>query len=154
MTKLGIKTNIMAMLVCIVGFVSGYVGALLIAGYILLMEGDRMLRKTAIKALTIMCVSSLLVGVIELIPGTVSWIASVLQLFDGSMNVGILLSICDVLSGAVRLAEAFILLIMAFKAYKGSEFSVKQLDNIVANAEGTAVKKSEGVTAGDSTEEA
>lgn len=154
MTKLGIKTNIMAMLVCIVGFVSGYVGALLIAGYILLMEGDRMLRKTAIKALTIMCISSLLVGVIELIPGTVSWIASVLELFDGGMNVGILLSICDVLSGAVRLAEAFILLIMAFKAYNGSEFSVKQLDNIVANAEGTAVKKSEGATAGDSTEEA
>ena len=154
MTKLGIKTNIVAMLVCIVGFVSGYVGVLLIAGYILLMEGDRMLRKTAIKTLTIMCISSLLVGVIGLIPDTVSWIASVLQLFDGSMNVGILLSICDVLSGVVWLAEAFLLLFMAFKAYKGSEFSIKQLDTIVANAEGTVVKKFEGATAGDSTEEA
>lgn len=131
MTKLGIKTNTLAMLMCIVGLVSGYVGALLMAGYILLSESDRMLRRTAIRTLVVMCLASLLIEVVDLLPETITWISSLLSLFNGSLYIGFLSALCNVLVGAVRLAESVILLLMAYNAYKGKELSVKKIDAFI-----------------------
>lgn len=131
MTKLGIKSNIMAVLMCIVGLVSGYTGALLLAGYILLFENIDSLRKTAIKVLTIMCMCSLLSELCGFIPDVISWISSILMLFGGSLYIGFLSSLCSILSGAVWLVETFMLVIMAINAYKGKDFSAGKLDKVV-----------------------
>lgn len=132
MTKLGIKSNIMAVLMCVVGLVSGYVGALLMAGYILMYESDTSLRKVAIKVLTVMCMCSLVAELIGLIPDFVSWISSVLMIFGGSLYIGFLSSLCSVLTGAIWIAETIILGLMAVFAYKGKDFFTGKLDTVVS----------------------
>lgn len=131
MTKLGIKSNILAVLVCIVGLVSGYVGTLLLAGYILMFENITSLRKTAIKVLTVMCMCSLVAEFIELIPEIVNWISSVLSIFGGSLYIGFLSSLCNVLIGAIWIAETVILVLIAISAYMGKNFSTGKLDTVV-----------------------
>lgn len=130
MTKLGIKTNILAVLMCIVGLVSGYIGALLLAGYILLVESDTSLRKTSIKVLTIMCVSSVLTSVIGLLPDFISWVSSILAVFDGSLYIGFLSTMCNILSSTVWLAETALLLLTALFAFKGKDFKFAPIDKI------------------------
>lgn len=145
MTKLGIKSNILATLMCVVGMVGGYTGILLLAGYILLREEDKSLRKMTVKVVTIMCVASLAVCTIQLIPDVISWISSLLSVFGGSLRIGFLNTVTDMLIGLIQLARTCIFVIMALNAYKGKEFSVSKLDSIVESATDDGKGKSEGI---------
>lgn len=131
MTKLGIKTNILSVLMCIVALVSGYVGALLVAGYILLCESDKVLRKTAIKVMSVMCLVSLLVFIINMLPDTIGWFSDILALFSGGLYIGFLSSLCSVLTSTVHLFQTVLIILIAIFALKGKEFRFKPIDLLV-----------------------
>ena len=131
MTRLGIKSNVLAALICIVGAVSGYVGALLIAGYVLLMEQDQMLRRVSVKTLVVMCAVSLGHIIVNLLPDTINVISNMLGIFGGSLYIGFLANFCSMLKNAISLAEIVILTIMAIQAFAGKEFKFTLIDNLV-----------------------
>lgn len=135
MTKLGIKASALATIMCVAAMALGYVSAVLIAGYILLAEQDKMLRNTALKSLAIVCLAALGVTAINLLPNFIGWISDFIGIFEGSLRIGILSLICSWLVGTVRLAETVILAIMAIMAFKGKEFSIPFIDKFLNNAE-------------------
>lgn len=135
MTRLGIKTGALAALMCIVGMVSGYIGALIIAGYVLLFESDRMLRSTVTRALIVMCLVSLGGAAVNLIPSAISWISEFLGIFGGSLYIGFLSTICSWIKSTLNIGEIIILGLMAFKAMKNEEFTLGFIDKIMTKVE-------------------
>lgn len=129
MTRLGIKAGALAALMCIVGMVSGYVGAIIIAGYVLLFEPDKMLRSTVTRALVVMALVSLGGAAVNLLPGAISWISEFLGIFGGSLYIGILSTICSWIKTTLSIGETVILGLMAFKAFKGEEFKIGFIEN-------------------------
>ena len=135
MTRLGIKASALATIMCISAMALGYVSTVLIAGYILLAEQDKMLRNTALKSLAIICLAAIGITAINLLPNFIGWISDFVGIFDGSLRIGILSLICSWLVGTVNLAETVILAIMAFMAFKGKELSIPFIDKFLKNAE-------------------
>ena len=139
MTKLGIKTNILAVLMCTICLASGWLGALLVAGYILLQENDAFLRKTAIKALCVMALVALIDAAIDLLPAAISWLSVFMGFFGGSLYIGVLNTLCSWVTSLASLAQEVVLLIMAWQAFHNKEFAIKPLDNLVDNIMGVVV---------------
>ena len=80
-TKLGVSVGIFGAFLYVAALFGGYIAITLLAGYVLLMESNEWLKKTAVKAVaTLACFSflSLLVG---LIPDAVDVITGVFNVF-------------------------------------------------------------------------
>ena len=80
-TKLGISVGLLGAVLYFTGLFSGYIVAVLIAGYILLCEENEWLRKSAVKALGVMIAFSLMTTVINLIPNALSFIDEIVSIF-------------------------------------------------------------------------
>lgn len=131
MTKLGIKASVVAALMCVVGMSAGYVGALIIAGYVLLFEPDKLLRNTVVKTLVIMCLTSLGATAINLLPSAINWVSEFLGIFGGSLYIGFLSVFCGWVALTINIAETVLLGLMAIFAFKGKEFRVPVVDKLV-----------------------
>ncbi len=81
-SRLGIPAVAMAALLYLVCLFAGYLPALILAGFILLFEQSKWLKKHAIKAIGLMLVFSLLYWLIRFIPECLSFINYLLQIFD------------------------------------------------------------------------
>lgn len=60
-TRLGISVGLLGAAIYFMGLFSGYLLAVLLAGYVLLFEENSWLRKNAVKAMSVMAVFSLLI---------------------------------------------------------------------------------------------
>lgn len=67
-TRLGISVGLLGAAIYFMGLFSGYLLAVLLAGYVLLFEENSWLRKNAVKAMSVMAVFSLLITVLNLVP--------------------------------------------------------------------------------------
>ena len=97
-TKLGVSVGIFGAFLYVAALFGGYIAITLLAGYVLLMESNEWLKKTAVKAVaTLACFSflSLLVG---LIPDAVDVITEVFNVFFNFFGNSIHFSIIDNLS--------------------------------------------------------
>lgn len=76
-TKLGVSVAVLGAAMYFTGLFSGYIVAVVLAGYILLMEENEWLKKTAVKAVALMIAFSLLSTLLGLIPGVINFIDSI-----------------------------------------------------------------------------
>ena len=67
-TRLGISVGLLGAAIYFMGLFSGYLLAVLLAGYVLLFEENSWLRKNAVKAMSVMAVFSLLITVLNSFP--------------------------------------------------------------------------------------
>lgn len=130
-TKLGISVGLMGALTYFAGLFSGYTVAVLVVGYILLVEQNEWLRKTAIKAISLMLVFSVIGSVIGLIPGLFNVIDNMCNIFGGYFNYGIISKLVNFVQSVVNYAETIVFLLLGLMALRMKTFDIPVIDTVV-----------------------
>lgn len=130
-TKLGVSVAVVGAALYFFGYFSGYVATLLLAGYVLLMEENEWLKKTAVKAVATMVAFSLLSVLIGLIPNVFDLIQDICDLFGGDVNFIVIYRIQNLLNSVLRLVEIVVFLLLGLKALRQGTVKVPVVDNLV-----------------------
>ena len=130
-TKLGISAALLGAVVCFSGLFSGYLLVFLLTAYILLMEENVWLKKTAVKTVAVLMVFSLLSAVLGLIPDLISVISSIFNIFNGSFSIRILSSIISAARSILGFLETLLLLGLGFKALNQGTIKIPMIDKLV-----------------------
>jgi len=94
----------------------GYVPALLIAGYVLIKEEDKWLRKNAVKAIGVAILIDLLGVALDFVPDVIGWISNFVSVCGGSFTYMKFSQIMGIFTGALYIFKIVILVILAFVA--------------------------------------
>ena len=135
-TRLGISAALLGAVVCFSGLFSGYLLVFLLTAYILLMEENVRLKKTAVKTVAVLMVFSLLSAVLGLIPDLISVISSIFNIFNGSFSIRILSSIISAARSVLGFLETLLLLGLGFKALNQGTIKIPMIDKLVDKAFG------------------
>ncbi len=135
-TRLGISAALLGAVVCFSGLFSGYLLVFLLTAYILLMEENVWLKKTAVKTVAVLMVFSLLNAVLGLIPDLISVISSIFNIFNGSFSIRILSSIISAARSVLGFLETLLLLGLGFKALNQGTIKIPMIDKLVDKAFG------------------
>ena len=94
-TKLGVSVGIFGAFLYVAALFGGYIAITLLAGYVLLMESNEWLKKTAVKAVATLACFSFLSLVIGLIPDAVEVVTGVFNVFFNFFGKGIYPSVIN-----------------------------------------------------------
>lgn len=132
-TKLGITTGVLAALTYFAALFQGFgIALMVLAGYILLAEGDEWLKRMAVKAVVLTVTLSVLGWIIGLIPNCISVINSFIELFDGKyLYIEWLSDIINILQTIISFVENVLLILLGIKAISKSTIYVPVVDDIV-----------------------
>lgn len=131
-TKLGISVGALGALTYLVGLFNGYMVTTLLVGYILLFEENVWLKRTAVKAITLMLLCSFFTTVLNLIPDAFGFISRVVSVFDGTFRFEKLDQIISVLTGAISLAQKCLTVALSVKALSQGTIVIPFLDKKVS----------------------
>lgn len=129
-TRLGISVGLMGFITYFACYFGGYLAAILLFGYILLVENNQWLRKTAVKALLLTVAFSLLSALIGLIPDIIDFIGSIVNVFNGSFYLSIVSKIVTVLTSAIGLIKTVLFIILGIKALSQGSITVPVVDDL------------------------
>lgn len=130
-TKLGISVGIAAAAIYFVAYFGGYVPAILMAGYVLIAEENQWLKRSAVKAVATLACFSALFAVIGLLPDALSWIGSLVDLFNGSFSYSVVSKILSVITETLDIAKTVIFLMLGVKALTQATIKVPFVDNFL-----------------------
>lgn len=125
-TKLGVSVAAFGAFTYVAAGVAGFVPAVLLAGYVLLMESNEWLKKTAVKALATLAFFNFIILLVGLVP-------DVLSAFYTITNVRIPL-LPDLFNGVVRILgvlKDLAFLGLAFKALNQGTVKIPVVDGLV-----------------------
>lgn len=129
-TKLGISVGLMGAIAYFAGLFSGYLVAVLIFGYIMLVEDNPWLRKTAVKSIVLLVTFSALSAVIGLIPDFISFINTIFNVFGSHFSFAILTNILAVISSALSILKTVVFLVLGLKALNQGTLTIPVVDNM------------------------
>lgn len=110
-TKLGLPVRVMAAVIFFTSLFGGYVPLILTAGYVLLREDNKWLRKSAFRAVFLM----LLFSGIETVVGSVNEILSIIgNIYDTFIQIPI--NFDDILISAISIVKTAVFIILGIKA--------------------------------------
>lgn len=130
-TKLGISVGLLGAVLYFMGLFSGYMVVVLLAGYVLLFEENEWLRKTAVKAVSVMVVFSFLITVVNLIPNAISLIDYIVSMFGGSFYIAFISNLVNAVVAALNIIEKLLLLGLGMKALNQGSISVPVVDKLI-----------------------
>lgn len=130
-TKLGISVGLLGAAMYFLGLFSGYLVAALLAGYVLLREENEWLRKSAVKALAVMALFSLLITVINFLPAILSFINCTFAMFGGNFYPVFLSNLVEAIVCALNIIEKLLLLGLGFTALNQGTIAVPVVDNLI-----------------------
>lgn len=130
-TRLGVSVGLLGAAVYFTGLFSGYLVAVLLTGYILLFEANEWLKKSAVKAVSLLVFFSLLATVINLIPNTISLINSIVSVFGSNFSVVVLSRIITVIVSALDIIEKILFILLGIKALNQGTISVPVVDKLI-----------------------
>ncbi len=131
-TRLGISCGLLAATVYFVSLFSGYLGAAVLVGYILLFEGDMWLRHNAIKAFALMICFSLLGAFIGFVPSGLEILERLIRLLDGKFEYYEINSIVYLVSSILSVIEKILFIVLGIKAVNGKSVNIPFVDNLLA----------------------
>ena len=118
-TKIGLSVPVAGALGFLLFALCGSTVGFLYLGFVLLVEADAGLKRTALSAAIIYVGFALLVEVLSVIPDGFNLLENIVYTFDGSLNVAIVDKIWNLLSSIISYARGIVFLVLAFNAYKG-----------------------------------
>ncbi len=130
-TRLGISVGLLGAAIYFMGLFSGYLLAVLLAGYVLLFEENSWLRKNAVKAMSVMAVFSLLITVLNLVPNAIGFINDVVSIFGGSLYVAFLSNLISAAVAALNIIEKLLIIGLGVKALTQGTIAVPVVDNLI-----------------------
>lgn len=130
-TKLGISVGALGALAYFASLFSGYYALLIVAGYILIAEGDEWLRRMAVKAVAFTVAMSLLNFAVSLVPYAFDIINDVLAFADEYFYPEFISDIVSLLHTLINIAESVVLAILGIKAFSKSTIYIPVVDSLV-----------------------
>lgn len=130
-TKLGISVALIGAALYFLGLFSGYLAIVLLAGYVLLMEENVWLRKTAVKSVALLVLFSLISSVLGLIPSLVNFIDDIFNIFGGNFAIRFLTNIINMLRSGINIIQIVVFLILGLKALNQGTVRVPVIDKMV-----------------------
>ena len=130
-TRLGISVGLLGAAIFFSGLFSGYLVAVILAGYVLLFEDNVWLRKSAVKAVATMMFFSLLVFVVNLIPNAIGFINDIVGVFNGNFSIVPLTKIVAAITSALDIFEKVLFIGLGLKALNQGSISIPIIDRLV-----------------------
>lgn len=130
-TKLGISVGLLGAAIYFTGLFSGYLVAVVLAGYVLLCEDNQWLRRSAVKAISVMIAFSFLITVVNLIPNAISVIDSIVSMFGGNFYIAFISNLVNAIVAALNIIEKLVLLGLGVKALNQGTIAVPVVDNLI-----------------------
>ncbi|WP_124068388.1 hypothetical protein [Clostridium sp. E02] len=128
-TKLGVSVGLLGAALYFLGAIS-ILPAFLLAGYVLFVEENEWLKKTAVKMVTIIVVFNVLKVAVEMLQDVFSSLDIIARWFINT-NIVVPLNLDGLISIALSFILNLLLVVMGFSALSMGTLKIKFLDNII-----------------------
>ena len=129
-TKLGISVELFGAALYFTGLIS-IVPLVLMVGYVLIVENNEWLKKTAVKAVGVVIFFAILSSCVGLASNSSSFISDIVSLLKGSINLSWLNRIVSMCRTAISFIQALILLLLGFSALKQGDIKLGSVDKVI-----------------------
>ena len=130
-TRLGISVGMLGAAIYLTGLFSGYLVAVLMAGYALLFEENGWLKRSAVKAVSLMVFFSFITVLVNLIPNAMSCIGYIASMFGGSFHIGFISNLVSAVTSAIDIIEKVLFLALGVKALNQGTIVVPVVDKMI-----------------------
>lgn len=130
-SKLGISVGLLGAGIYLAALFSGYLAVIVLAGYVLLVEENEWLKKSAVKAVALLMTISFAITLINLVPDLLSWISSFISIFKGTFNYGVVSSIILSITKAIDIVKTCLFLMLGVKALNQGTVEIPFVDKII-----------------------
>ncbi len=130
-SKLGVSVGLVGAALYFAGLFNGMLLLLVLIGYVLLVEDNEWLRRTAVKSGVIYVMFALLLAVIGLIPGVVGLIGDFFGIFGGSFSIPFITSIIMFIESGIELIKIVFFILLGIKALNQGTIVIPFVDNFV-----------------------
>ena len=131
-TKLGISVGLLGSCICFTALFGALTPTIILVGYALLMEDNEWLKRCAVKAIAVVITVSFAITIVGLVPDLLSWIGSIVRVFEGNFDYLVINSIVDVFNGAMNILRTCVLLLLGVKALNQSTITIPVVDGIIS----------------------
>lgn len=131
-TKLGISVGMLGAAIYFTGLFSGYIVPVLLVGYVLMFEENGWLRRSAVKAISLMVFFSFIITVINLIPNAMNCINYLASMFGGSFHVGFISGLIGAVTSVIDIIEKLLFIGLGLKALNQGTIAVPVVDDLVS----------------------
>jgi hypothetical protein len=129
-TKLGISAELFGAALYFIGLIS-IIPLVLMAGYVLIVEDNDWLKKTAVKAVAVVIFFAILSSVVGLVGNSTSLLSDIASLFKGTINLSWLNRFLSICRTAISLVQALFLLLLGLKALKQGDVKLGSVDKVI-----------------------
>lgn len=130
-TKIGISVGLLAAVIYFMGLFGGYMVTLFVVGYVLLCEENEWLKKSAVKAVVLMMLFSLVIAVINLVPNAMSFLNYVVSAFGGSFYISFISNMVSALTTALGILEKIVFVGFGVMALGEKTIAIPGLDGMI-----------------------
>lgn len=130
-TRLGISVGLMGAAIYLMVLFGGYIPAILLTGYVLLFESNEWLKKSAVKAIAVGLFFSILSMLVGFVPNIFSLIDNICGMFGGYFRIAFIDGLMSFISGALKILEKLLLLLLAFVALHQGNISFGFVDRLI-----------------------
>ena len=130
-TRLGISVGMLGAAIYLTGLFSGYLVAILIAGYALLFEENRWLKRSFVKSVSLMVFFSFITVLINLIPDAMNCISYVASMFGGNFHVGFISNLVSAVTSVIDVIQKVLFLALGVKALNQGTIVVPVVDKLI-----------------------
>lgn len=131
-TRLGVTVGALGAITYFAGFFSGYMVAILLAGYVLLFEENAWLRRSVVKAIVLLAFFSVTIGLINLIPDAINFIDDIANVFKGNFSIAVVSHVVTVIVTALNIIEKLLFLGLGIKALNQGTIVIPFIDSKVS----------------------
>lgn len=130
-TRLGITAGLFGAAIYFTGLFSGYIVLILMVGYVLLFEENGWLRRSAVKAVVLMMMISLLTMFINLVPNIISFMNEFVGIFGGHFSVSFLSKLASAIVSFIGITEKILFMILGIKALSQETVVISFVDKFI-----------------------
>ena len=130
-TRFGITVSLLGAAIYFMGLFGGFLVTALLTAYVLLFEENEWLKKSAVKAVALMVVFSILSVLIYLIPNVINFIDSVVGIFGGSFYINLVSSLANAAASALDIIEKVLFIGLGIKALNQGNIAVPVVDKLI-----------------------
>ena len=129
--RLGVSVGLLGSAMYLISLVSGFLPAVVLAGYVLLCEQNVWLKRCAVKAVALLVFFSLLQAPFQLIPNTSSMVNNLIFTLSGGLGALSTATVFTTIAGSVEIIKKVIFIILGIKALKQKTIAVPVIDRLI-----------------------
>lgn len=131
-TKMGISVGLLGAIIYFASlFGGGYLIAILLCGYVLLVEDNPWLRKISVKAVSLLILFSIISFAFGLIPEIWNAITHLLMAFDKYPSSTVISGINSTISSVIAIVKSILFVILGFKAFNQGTIKLPVIDKLI-----------------------